>query len=177
MKIESFPEGSKAKDRRFFLRNRIKTIYNGDRKYKDLQQLERLQQLQQLERLQQLQQLERLEQLERRLITYNLSYEKVPILPNSIIYCDIPYAGTTEYDKNKTFNHRRFFEWVRDRSCPVFVSEYMVKEPHLFEVWSTAKRSLMASKSKDNYSLKEERLYANQTGVKALMAFRKSKLA
>ncbi len=48
---------------------------------------------------------------------------------NSIIYCDPPYTGTTEY-KN-SFNSSAFWDWVRDMSKAnnfVFVSEYSAPE-------------------------------------------------
>ena len=78
--------------------------------------------LEQLERLQRLQQLEQLERLPERLTMTSLSYEQVPILPNSVIYCDPPYKGTTGYVTD--FDHDRFWAWVRKQTVPVFVSEY-----------------------------------------------------
>lgn len=47
----------------------------------------------------------------------------------TLIYCDIPYIGTTGYS-NK-FDHQIFWEWVRKRSCDghtVLVSEYIAPE-------------------------------------------------
>jgi site-specific DNA-adenine methylase len=82
----------------------------------DLEQLERLEQLEQLERLQQLQQLEQLE------IT-NSDYQAVAIQPDSVIYCDPPYAGTAEY-KEGSFDHSAFWKWCEEQHSPVFVSEY-----------------------------------------------------
>lgn len=40
-----------------------------------------------------------------------------------MVYCDPPYAGTEKYDGN-TFDHASFWEWVRTRDYPVYVSEY-----------------------------------------------------
>lgn len=57
------------------------------------------------------------------------SYQDLEIPPNSIIYCDPPYKGTTSY-KDK-FNHEDFFEWCRQKSKEghtVFVSEYNAPE-------------------------------------------------
>lgn len=53
------------------------------------------------------------------------SYDDLNIPPNSIIYCDPPYEGTTRY-KDK-FNHADFWRWCRGKSKEghtVFVSEY-----------------------------------------------------
>lgn len=53
------------------------------------------------------------------------SYSELEIPPNSIIYCDPPYEGTTGY-KDK-FNHTEFWQWCREKSKEghtVFVSEY-----------------------------------------------------
>src|SRR5690554_6823322 len=52
-------------------------------------------------------------------------YLELEIPPNSIIYCDPPYAGTTGY-KDK-FSHDEFWQWCRDKVAEghqVFVSEY-----------------------------------------------------
>lgn len=82
-----------------------------------------LQQLEQLERLEQLQQLER---LERGLTFSSLSYDEVDIKPNSIIYCDPPYKGTAKY--TRSFDHDKFWQWVRTNPNPVYVSEYTAPE-------------------------------------------------
>ena len=62
---------------------------------------------------------------------YNCSYSSLPLPDNSIIYCDIPYAGTKEYDTKDKFNHELFWEWCRKVSAEghqVFVSEYNAPE-------------------------------------------------
>jgi DNA adenine methylase len=45
---------------------------------------------------------------------------------NSLIYCDPPYQGTTQYGSSKDFDYDRFWNWVREMSVhnAVFVSEY-----------------------------------------------------
>ena len=66
----------------------------------------------------------------------NLSYSELLIPPNSIIYADPPYAGTTSY-KNK-LDHDIFWQWCRvmaESGHKVFISEYTA--PADFEcVWS-----------------------------------------
>jgi len=97
---------------RIALQKVSKTLQN--RKF----ELQRLQQLEQLERLQQLEQLERLE-------LYSKSYNEIEIPKDAIIYCDPPYAGTAEY-KEGSFNHKEFFEWIREisKTNKVYISEY-----------------------------------------------------
>lgn len=63
------------------------------------------------------------------------SYKDLEFKPNSIIYCDPPYEGTTGY-KDK-FNHTEFWQWCREKSNEghtVFISEY--NAPDDFEcIW------------------------------------------
>jgi len=89
----------------------------------------RILELQQLERLEQLEQLERLQQLE----IYNNSYDEVEIPKDAIIYCDPPYQGTAEY-KEGSFNHAKFWDWVRkiSKTNKIYISEY--NAPNDFEV-------------------------------------------
>jgi len=62
-------------------------------------------------------------------------YDKLDIPPNSIIYCDPPYQGTTKY--RDSFNHKRFWEWcdsMVNEGHVVYVSEYQAPEGW-FSVW------------------------------------------
>lgn len=86
-----------------------------------------LEQLEMLQRFAMLQQLQQLQQLE----ISNLDYRDVEIVPNSVIYCDPPYAGTAKY-KEGDFDHVAFWQWCREQRNPVFVSEY--KAPDDFKV-------------------------------------------
>ena len=77
--------------------------------------------LQNLERLERLQRLQRPEGITAPTFT-SLSYDQVNIKSNSVIYCDPPYQNTGGYLRG--FDHNAFWQWVRDQSEPVFVSEY-----------------------------------------------------
>ena len=82
------------------------------------QTLERLQQLEALNRLQSLQSLQS-----------DFSY--VEVLPNSIIYCDIPYFDVDGYGKTKgksCFDFEKFYSWCEKQKEPVFISEYWMPE-------------------------------------------------
>lgn len=59
-------------------------------------------------------------------IFYSGSYDTFPIPPDSIIYCDPPYLGTTGYS-SEPFDYPKFWQWRRDmtnRGHKVFISEY-----------------------------------------------------
>jgi hypothetical protein len=136
-----------------------------------LERLERLEQLGQLEQLQELQQLERLGRLERlqelqQLEFYNTSYENVHIKENSIIYCDIPYKGTEEYDKS--FNHDIFFDWAANNKHPVYISEYNIEDIRFKQVFQIEKRSIFSG-SKNKCIDMKEKVYINSAGLRLLI--------
>ena len=118
--MTKWPDNVSFPNRRLFLMARARHV-----KRLDLQKLERLQQLERLEQLERLQQLEQLQQLER-LTFYSDDYRKIEIKNNSVIYCDIPYKGTAEYDES--FNHAEFFDWAHAQTSPVFISEYKIDD-------------------------------------------------
>lgn len=63
------------------------------------------------------------------------SYDELDIPPNSIIYCDPPYANTTGY-KDK-FDHDKFWQWCREKKAEghtIFVSEYKAPDDFIC-VW------------------------------------------
>ena len=65
---------------------------------------------------------------------------------DSIVYCDPPYEGTTRYKDD--FDHRKFWDWVREKSMAnaVFVSEYSA--PPDFEcLWSMDVKTLLDKSS------------------------------
>lgn len=53
-------------------------------------------------------------------------YKQFSNTKNALIYCDIPYRGTTQYGTSKDFNYDEFWDWVRCMSKYniVLVSEY-----------------------------------------------------
>lgn len=107
-----------------------KNYLNKRYSFSELQQLERLERLQQLQQPQQLERLERLERLQR-------SYLNIDILPNSVVYCDIPYKikGAKDYLKEE-FNHKEFWKWAENQKQAVYVSEYNYtgNNPHKWKV-------------------------------------------
>ena len=91
-----------------------------DLQYENQQALERLERLQALQSLEALERLQALERLE-------TSYEKVPIKPNSVIYCDIPYENTAEYVSGG-FNHKKLYDWACNQKELVVISSYQISD-------------------------------------------------
>lgn len=67
------------------------------------------------------------------------SYDAMYIPPNSLIYCDPPYEGTTKQERYAgRFNHATFWEWCRSKAREghtIFVSNYNAPSDFI-EVWS-----------------------------------------
>lgn len=82
----------------------------------------------------------------RNVIFQNKHYFELELPQNSIVYCDPPYEGTTEYANG--FNHRQFWDWVRNTSSQghtVYVSEYKAPEDFVCVWEKEAKSSLSAN--------------------------------
>ena len=78
-----------------------------------------------------------------------------------VIYCDIPYKGTTKY-KTESFPYEKFYEWVKEMSInnTVLISEYNM--PDEFEcIWEKEHKTLIDSNksSGDKDNVRIERLY------------------
>lgn len=117
----------------------------------------------------------RLEQLERllRLQFCSGDYRRVEIKPDSVIYCDIPYAGTAEYDKNKAFDRAEFLDWADAMAEPVYISEYAVNDARFKCISNHEKRSKMAL-SRTTNPFKIEKVYVNRAGYARLMSSRRT---
>lgn len=112
------------------------------------------------EELLNLSKLESLERLERLEIEHtNLSYELVKIPDNSVVYCDPPYRGTSEY--RIRFDHEAFYKWATANKNILFISEYQMPEG-FNEIASFERRSLLSSKSRTQVN---EKLYSNKVYV------------
>lgn len=70
-----------------------------------------------------------------------LSYDCLVIPPNSLIYCDPPYANTTKY--TTIFDHEKFYNWCKKMTREghiVLISEYSM--PHGFTEVCSIERNL-----------------------------------
>ena len=85
-------------------------------------------------------------------IIQNKTYYELELPPNSIVYCDPPYEGTTKYAND--FDHNLFWNWVRNISKQghtVFVSEY--EAPNDFVcVWEKEAKSFLSTTTKKRNS-------------------------
>ncbi len=89
------------------------------------------------------------------------SYDELELLPNSLVYCDPPYAETTKY--KDVFDHGKFWQWVRDKGKEghrIFVSEYSA--PDDFEcIWEMEVKTLLDKNPRDTKRI--ERLFIQET--------------
>ena len=53
-------------------------------------------------------------------------YTQFNNIKDALIYCDIPYQGTTQYGTSKNFDYDKFWDWARKMSKDniVLISEY-----------------------------------------------------
>ena len=107
-----------------------------------LESLERLQSLQSLESLERLERLERLEQHDSIIVATSSDYREYVHEEGDVVYCDPPYANTAQYNVGD-FDSVAFWEWVRTRDYPVYVSEYGAPDDFV-SVWSKEKRRLFS---------------------------------
>lgn len=103
-----------------------------------------------LESLERVQSLEHVQSLER----VQGDYRNIEILPDSVIYCDIPYKGTKDYLFD--FDHDAFYEWALRQTAPLFISEYDM--PPEFECVAEYERKSTMSATNNRLS-KTERIY------------------
>lgn len=91
-------------------------------------------------------------------------YSDTPIPPNSVIYCDPPYADTTKYDTG--FDTTSFWKWCNkmvDEGHQVFVSEYQAPDDWVC-VWE---KEVNSSLTQDTGSKKAtERLFTKVAPTK-----------
>ena len=131
-------------------------------KLNSLERLERLQSLERLERLQSLERLERLESLEslERLRVTSLSYDRIDIPADSVVYCDPPYHACDKdlYEGTARFDHNAFYDWcVRvSKTNQIFISEYSIEDDRFEIVAEKQKITSFASVKSFNVI---ERLY------------------
>ena len=92
------------------------------------------------------------------LILLNRSYEQVSITGMAdeiILYCDIPYRGTTPY-KDGGFNHEEFYEWAKNSPYWVYISEYTAP---FYEIMTWEHRSSLSATATIATT---EKLYCNK---------------
>ena len=92
------------------------------------------------------------------------SYEQWDVCKGDVVYCDPPYAGTTEYAGAGGFDHARFWrvldEWV-EVGAHVFVSEYSAPK-HWKSVGEATHQQHVAGGQ--NFVTTTERLFTRSRG-------------
>ena len=117
----------------------------------------RLQSLESLERLERLQSLKILQSLR----VTSLSYNKIDIPEDAVVYCDPPYHASDDRIYEGTadaFDHNAFYDWcVRvSKTNPIFISEYSIEDDRFEIVAEKQKITSMSSVKSFNVT---ERLY------------------
>lgn len=101
-----------------------------------------------------------------RIVSSECSYENVPFQEGDVVYADPPYAGTwNEYGSD--FNTPLFWEWVRTRDYPVYVSEYVAPEDFVC-VWKKEKTRIGAGGTSSKYGKATEKLFVHSRWISTL---------
>ena len=93
-------------------------------------------------------------------------YIDLHIPESSIIYCDIPYAGTKEYAFSKGFEHARFWSWARlmvSMGHKVFISEYNAPDDFVCVWKQEVKSSLSANGRGGGSKASVEKLFIHKS--------------
>lgn len=91
-------------------------------------------------------------------------YRDVDILPDSVIYCDIPYKDTFCYSNNGekiNFDYGAFYDWCERQAVPVFISEYWMPEDR-FKVIAEWDRTSSFSSTNNSLKVKEKLFVPNK---------------
>lgn len=95
-------------------------------------------------------------------------YQELIIPPDSIIYCDIPYAGTTKY--KDSFDHPDFWQWCREKGNQghtVFISEYSAPDDFICVWQQEVKSSLSANGKVGGNKVSIEKLFVHKSQVES----------
>jgi DNA adenine methylase len=90
-------------------------------------------------------------------------FRELPLdkIKDYVIYCDIPYRGTTKYHTNE-FPYKEFYEWVKASSVynKVLISEYNMPEEFTC-IWQKEVKTLLDSNktSGDDTNTRVEKLF------------------
>ncbi len=91
----------------------------------------------------------------------NLDYRDVIIPEGAVIYCDSPYAGTTDY-KGVKFDYTTYWEYISELSANhlVFISEQQAPDDFI-SIWNKKKKRFL-DLNKDNIFEKTEHLFIHK---------------
>lgn len=131
-----------------------------------VQKMQNISSLSSLDNLNRRHRVQSLQHTDMKVKMFSGDYQNVEILPDSVVYCDPPYYGTAEY-KDGGFDHRRFWDWIRTRNCPVYVSEYAAPEDFI-SVWS--KEKTCSYSSTNNSKKTVEHIFLHKRFAESLKA-------
>lgn len=77
-----------------------------------------------------------------------MDYSEFQCSCGSLVYCDIPYKGTTQYSSVGAFDHESFYAWAKKKKdCRILVSEYKHNVPDGGQiVWEYASKKEIRNK-------------------------------
>lgn len=86
---------------------------------------------------------------------------------DALIYCDIPYQGTTQYGTSKEFDYTKFWDWAREMSKDniVLISEY--NSPSDFEC--IYEKTLTTTLDKNSRKKDTEKLFIYKENIKYIL--------
>lgn len=131
-----------------------------------VQKMQNISSLSSLDNLNRRHRVQSLQHTDMKVKMFSGDYQNVEILPDSVVYCDPPYYGTAEY-KDGGFDHRRFWDWIRTRNCPVYVSEYAAPEDFI-SVWP--KEKTCSYSSTNNSKKTVEHIFLHKRFAESLKA-------
>jgi DNA adenine methylase len=96
-------------------------------------------------------------------------YRNVLVYPNSVVYCDPPYEGTTKYSNSGNFNHEEFWNYCRELSNDnfVFISEYSAPQDFV-EIWKKNQTVKLDARKKENVFVNVDRLFVHNSIVEKI---------
>jgi len=102
------------------------------------------------------------------------NYHSLSVPDGAVVYCDPPYAGTTEYKGVAEFDSDAFWEWTRilSKKATVFISEYSAPDD-MNLVFSIDRRLQMQTNDQDNVP-RIEHIYSPNSDI-ADIQLRKTK--
>jgi DNA adenine methylase len=94
------------------------------------------------------------------------SYDKIKLLPNSLVYCDIPYYGTTGYRGTPKFDYELFYQWCERKNRMghvILMSESYMPLERFKIIWSKSTNTRMhtngvaRAKTENLYTVQSDR--------------------
>lgn len=115
----------------------------------------------------------RIAYLERKRTVDNLlclvgDYRQVPLVRPGVIYCDIPYKDTAQYNKGETikdFDYEAFYDWACRQTLPIYISSYEMPEDRFKIVARVDKISLFHAGTNELKDGKQERIWCPKNQV------------